>query len=83
MQAQCQLLAHRSSLSAPLENSWCVPAVEIDKLLKLSLDLHLFSEVTPVQAWQHIKSHPNFIHCDQEKLQSLQLRLLDEVQCHG
>ena len=64
-------------------SSWTIPAVEIERLLNLSSQLNLAGELTPVQAWSRIRSHPEFEKLNFDQLESLKQALLPEIQCYG
>lgn len=67
----------------PNNATWNVPAIEVERLLNLSTRLSLEGELTPIEAWQRIKQHPEFAKLDRERLQQLKTVLLPEVQCYG
>jgi hypothetical protein len=62
---------------------WSVPAVELERLLEYSDRLNLDGEITPVEAWQRIRQHPNFSALSREGLEDLRASLLPEVKCYG
>ncbi|KIX08985.1 uncharacterized protein Z518_00063 [Rhinocladiella mackenziei CBS 650.93] len=62
---------------------WSVPAVELEKLLEFSDRLSLDGEVTPVEAWQRIRQHPNFSNLTRDGLEALKATLIPEVKCYG
>ena len=82
MSFQAPLLTHGPR---PLRNSsaWTMPAAEIERLLSLSTQLNLAGELTPVQAWSRIKSHPAFEKMNINHLEYLREALIREVQCYG
>ncbi|OAK98116.1 hypothetical protein IQ06DRAFT_337601 [Phaeosphaeriaceae sp. SRC1lsM3a] len=55
----------------------------LDKLLALSKDFKLVGEVTPIQAWQQIVSHPQFCSIGLETMRRLVEQLLWHVKCYG
>ncbi|KAJ9604761.1 hypothetical protein H2200_010875 [Cladophialophora chaetospira] len=67
----------------PSGTRWSVPAVELEKLLDFSDKLSLEGEITPVEAWQRIRHHPNFEGLTRDGLDGLREVLLPEVQCYG
>lgn len=67
----------------PSGTRWTVPAVELEKLLEFSDRLSLDGEITPVEAWQRIRQHPNFQNLTRDGLDALKAALLPEVQCYG
>ncbi|KAF4548880.1 Hypothetical protein D9617_25g062100 [Elsinoe fawcettii] len=63
---------------------WTVAATELEYLLQLSHQLDRDDqEVTPIQAWQVIKSHANFATMDSPRLASIQSMLPQRVICEG
>lgn len=62
---------------------WSVPAIELEKLLDFSDKLSLDGEITPVEAWQRIRQHPNFEGMTRDRLEALKATLLPEVTCYG
>ena len=62
---------------------WNVPALELEKLLDFSDKLSLDGEITPVEAWQRIRQHPNFEGMSRDSLDALKETLLPEVTCYG
>ncbi|KAI0401738.1 hypothetical protein F4802DRAFT_600741 [Xylaria palmicola] len=60
-----------------------VPEKSLHSLLALSLDLCPEAEITPIQAWHHIRSQPLFGALEARKLWDLAERLLREARCHG
>lgn len=55
----------------------------LDKLLSLSSAFSLTTEVTPIQAWQYIVSHPRFAAIGTETLRRLVDEMLEHVRCYG
>lgn len=80
--AQAPLLTSAPPALTP-SSSWQIPAVEIDRLLDLSSQLNLQGEVTPVQAWARLRSHPAFEKLGRDNLEGLKQALMVEVQCYG
>lgn len=61
-----------------------MPTASLERLLQLSDTLGLeFGTLTPIQAWQRVKSHPRFRQLTPEKLQQLIELLSKEVKCQG
>ena len=56
-------------------------ALEIERLLELSAGLNLLGELTPVQAWNRIKSYPGLQQFADvpQRLEQLKQRLRAEV----
>jgi hypothetical protein len=67
----------------PSQAAWDVPAVELERLLSLSQQLGLTNEITPVQAWQQLVSHPKYAQVTREKIEALCQQLLLNVRCQG
>ncbi|KIX99368.1 uncharacterized protein Z520_04944 [Fonsecaea multimorphosa CBS 102226] len=67
----------------PSGTRWSVPAVELEKLLDFSDKLSLDGEITPVEAWQRVRQHPNFGDLTRDGLEALKATLLPEVHCYG
>lgn len=78
---QAALLSQAPNLES--DHSWEIPAVELDRLLNLSFNLDLDGEVTPVQAWNRIRSHPGFRKLTPSALQSLSQAIAEKVACFG
>ncbi|CRG83085.1 hypothetical protein PISL3812_00433 [Talaromyces islandicus] len=79
---QASLLSHAPHLGAD-EGSWAVPAVEFDRLFELSRKLDLDGEITPVQAWNQIKSHSRFQDLTPAGLEALQKAISSKISCFG
>jgi len=83
-QLQYHLLSHRNEdLTDESSSNWHVPQTELDSLLALSPDLTPWQELTPVQMWQQIRSHPGFQACDEARFRGLGLQLSRLIQCYG
>ncbi len=67
----------------PDGTKWSVPAAELEKLLECADRLSLEGEMTPVEAWQRIRLHPNFKSLTREGLEEIKTRLVPEVRCYG
>ncbi len=67
----------------PTSSRWNVPAIELEKLLSFTEGLDLDGEITPIQAWQRIRIHPNFLDLTPIALATLRESLLTVVQCYG
>ncbi|OCT45688.1 hypothetical protein CLCR_01540 [Cladophialophora carrionii] len=72
-----------TSSGLPSGTRWSVPAIELEKLLDFSDRLSLDGEITPVEAWQRIRQHPNFDGLTRDGLETLKQTLLPEVTCYG
>jgi hypothetical protein len=77
------LHAPKYASQLPHQTEWDVPYGSIERLLKLSENLRLDDEVTPVEAWHYILHQPNFDSLDIVRLRTLLGKLLNEVNCHG
>ncbi|KAH8704077.1 hypothetical protein BGW36DRAFT_370541 [Talaromyces proteolyticus] len=78
---QASLLCHAPHFGA--ESSWAVPAVEFEKLFQLSKRLDLDGEITPVQAWNCIKSHDRFQNLTPASLGALRDSIATKISCFG
>jgi hypothetical protein len=78
---QAALLAQAPNLGQ--QSSWELPAIELDRLLSLSSALDLSGEVTPVQAWSRIRSHPGFYRLTPWGLQALTQAIAEKIGCFG
>ncbi|KAK5462908.1 hypothetical protein LTS15_002620 [Exophiala xenobiotica] len=67
----------------PDGTKWSVPAAELEKLLECADRLSLGGEMTPVEAWQRIRLHPNFGDLTREGLEDIKASLVPEVKCYG
>lgn len=62
--------------------TWQVSAAGIERLLELSDTLPLDGELTPVQAWSHIRRHPHYESLGLERLEGLKQELLGHIKCY-
>ncbi|KAF2798912.1 hypothetical protein K505DRAFT_266757 [Melanomma pulvis-pyrius CBS 109.77] len=63
---------------------WETPNIGLEKLLSLSFNFELDDgEVTPVQAWQQIRAHPEFGALEVKNLRWLVEELGKGAKCHG
>ncbi|PSN63756.1 hypothetical protein BS50DRAFT_590771 [Corynespora cassiicola Philippines] len=62
---------------------WEVPNLGLENLLSLSTHFDLTDEITPVQAWHYIRSHPDFENINVSGLRKLTEDMLKHVKCHG
>lgn len=63
---------------------WSVPTSSLERLLDLSAGLGMEpGKITPIQAWQCLREHPDFAILTPERLQELISKLSNEVKCHG
>ena len=61
-----------------------MPAIGIERLLELSESVPLDEgELTPVQAWDKLRRHPEFGSLEVERLKTLEQALLKGVKCYG
>ena len=63
--------------------SWTVSGSIIKELLKLSNSINLEGEITPVEAWHLLSSHPEFWRLDRQAVEVLKKNLVLEVRCCG
>jgi hypothetical protein len=83
------LLHHHPSpleqcLSSSHRTTWHVSTLGIERLLQLSESVPLFDgELTPVQAWDQVRKHPQFGTLGSEGLEGLKAALLESVRCYG
>ncbi|KAK1958879.1 hypothetical protein LY78DRAFT_359832 [Colletotrichum sublineola] len=59
------------------------PSHLLQRLLDLSTDLCSDGELTPTQAWNYIRTRPQFGGFEIQRLQRLAEKLRAEVKCHG
>jgi len=62
---------------------WETPNLGLEKLLSLAANFELEDEMTPVQAWQQIRSHPEFAGLEVKRLRELVQELGRGVKCYG
>jgi hypothetical protein len=61
-----------------------IPTSGIERLLQLSASIPIEdSELTPVQAWELLRTRPNFGSLEVERLSVLQETLVRSVKCYG
>jgi hypothetical protein len=66
------------------DEAWSVPTGSLERLLELSGRLGMeLGKITPIQAWQRVREHPNFAILTPMRLQELIAQLSEEVKCHG
>ncbi|KEY72616.1 hypothetical protein S7711_06252 [Stachybotrys chartarum IBT 7711] len=75
----------RAYLSPPATTTPYLSAPEamLERLLSLAPDLSCDGEITPIQAWNIIRSRPQFAGLDVQKLYMLSEALRKSVKCHG
>ena len=56
---------------------------EVELLLELSSQLNLFGDITPVQAWARIRSHPRFEKVGRHELESLKEAMMAHMHSSG
>ncbi|KAI9675275.1 MAG: hypothetical protein M1817_001177 [Caeruleum heppii] len=81
--ASMSLRYHAPTEPYSTNSSYHMPSSEIQKLLDISSTLDLPGELTPVQAWNRIRQHPQFIQMSRQTFELLRHRLSLEVQCLG
>jgi len=62
--------------------TWQAPAAGIERLLELSDTICLDGELTPVQAWNHIRKHQHYDGLEIERLEGLKQALLAHIKCY-
>lgn len=72
-----------ASLNVPLPAYDKTSSAVLDRLLSLSPDLSADGEVTPIQAWNHIRCQPQFANVGARSLRNLAEQLRDAAKCHG
>ncbi|KAF1997697.1 hypothetical protein P154DRAFT_524575 [Amniculicola lignicola CBS 123094] len=72
-----------SPTAASSNTTWETPNFGLQTLLSLSDNLPLSDELTPVQAWQQIRSHPDFSAVGVPGLRRLTEDMLKNVKCYG
>jgi hypothetical protein len=65
------------------QQAWRVPHSGIERLLELSSSIPLDGELTPVQAWDHIRRNPQYKGLDVERYRTLKEKLARLVKCYG
>ena len=86
---------HVQMASAPLVSSaprppepntkwnWTDSSTIIRQLLTLSSTINLAGEITPVEAWNRVRQHPDFWRFDRRQIDNLKDELSGEVECCG
>ncbi|KAJ3542457.1 hypothetical protein NM208_g4090 [Fusarium decemcellulare] len=74
---------HPHTSSSTPDRHDAVPPVILDRLLDLAPDLSNEDQITPVQAWNEIRSRPQLVGLKMHSLQTLAERLKDTVKCYG
>lgn len=72
-----------SNLSHQQHQHWATPHLGLEKLLSLSSNFELSDEITPVQAWHQIRSHPDFQNVGVGELRRLTEDMRKHVKCYG
>ncbi|KAL1878474.1 hypothetical protein Plec18167_004548 [Paecilomyces lecythidis] len=67
----------------PSASTWGAPREGLDRLLRLSENIPLGGEVTPVVAWNRIRGLPAFQAIDSKVLSNLTKELSRYVKCYG
>ena len=63
--------------------SWTTSGAIIKELLNLSSSINLEGEITPVEAWHRLHSHPEFYRLDRRGVEALKRKLSTYVRCCG
>lgn len=82
----CLLHNHPSPPGQRLDSpvTWSVPSASIEQLLLLSKSVPLADgEVTPVQAWEYLRSHEQFASLEVTRWEALKEKLVSFVRCYG
>ncbi|KAF2873137.1 hypothetical protein BDV95DRAFT_374091 [Massariosphaeria phaeospora] len=79
-QSPTQPVPTTSSAGTP---PWETSHVGLEKLLSLSTNFDLTDEITPVQAWHQLRSHPDFESLQVPSLRKLTEDLRTQVKCYG
>lgn len=67
----------------PRGATWQVPSIELEKLLSFSDQIELEGEITPVQVWHAVITHPSFVKMTPERLEVMRNILEANVKCLG
>lgn len=76
-------IAYHSFLEDKFFDPVVEPKASLNSLLSLSSAFCLSNEVTPIQAWQEIATHPGFGYVEIDRLRTLMEELLEHVRCYG
>lgn len=63
--------------------NWTASSTIIRQLLTLSSTINLAGEITPVEAWNRVRQHPDFWRFDRRQIDNLKNELSGEVKCCG
>lgn len=86
---------HVQMASAPLVSSaprppepntkwnWTASSTIISQLLALSATINLAGEITPVEAWNRVRQHPDFWKFNRTQIAGLKNELSEKVKCYG
>ncbi|KAF2177238.1 hypothetical protein K469DRAFT_697436 [Zopfia rhizophila CBS 207.26] len=69
--------------TSPKTSEWTASNLGLEKLLSLSSNFELEDELTPVQAWHQIRSHPDFESIEVSNLRRLTEDMLKHIKCYG
>jgi hypothetical protein len=86
LSSQVLSASHQTSTGSPGQcEALCqkTPSAMLESLLELSTELCADHEITPAQAWRHIRSQPHFGGLELRALRALAEMLRDAVKCHG
>ncbi|KAF1974469.1 hypothetical protein BU23DRAFT_461515 [Bimuria novae-zelandiae CBS 107.79] len=85
LMASATLLHHHHISATDLGQvtTWTISESGVERLLELSKSIPLDGEVTPVQAWDHIRKHPQYEVLSYERLERLKSSLIQHVKCYG
>ncbi|KAF2263390.1 hypothetical protein CC78DRAFT_274092 [Lojkania enalia] len=69
--------------NSPSSTAWDTSHLGLEKLLSLSSNFELTDELTPVQAWHQLRSHPDFDSIEISQLRKLTEEMLKNIKCYG
>ena len=82
MMASTPLIA-RSPDPPQFNSTWTTSGAIIKELLNLSSGINLEGEITPVEAWHRLHSHPDFWKLGRDQIENLKRELSAVVTCQG
>ena len=82
MMASTPLVA-RAPKAPQFSQSWRTSGAIIKELLNLSMSINLDGEITPVEAWQRLRDHPDFWRLSRSQVDKLKYELSTAVRCCG
>jgi hypothetical protein len=77
-------LLHHNHHDHHTHNHWQMPASGIERLLQLAESIPKKDhELTPVQAWDLLRKHPEFGLLEVERMGALKATLVQGIKCYG